>query len=307
MTDIASDLGVAATGTGAAGTQPDAAAETPPGIIATDDERYNATLIRREDQHESLAYFWVRFDEEPTPFEPGQYMTIGVFVDGKIVQRPYSVASSPAVAGDTGYEFYLRLVQGGTFTPILWGLPVGHRMRMIGPKGKFLLEPDDDRVHLFVSSGTGNAPFVSMMRDMLAAGRPRRAVFMNGVSHVRDLGYRDIVEDWAASGDYPVTFIPTVSRPNDPLNADWTGRTGRVESIVEPVVAEHGLDPGATFAYLCGNPDMITSAEEKLLGRGYAEEQVHKELYWPKGKEPRGLVAGDLAAAIDAAEHNADQ
>ena len=145
-----------------------------PGIIATEDERYNATLIRRVDQHDSLAYFWVRFDEEPTPFEPGQYMTIGVFVDGKIVQRPYSVASAPHSSGDTGYEFYLRLVVGGTFTPILWDLPVGHRMRMIGPKGKFLLEPDDDRTHLFVSSGTGNAPFISMMRDRLKAGAPRR-------------------------------------------------------------------------------------------------------------------------------------
>ena len=74
---------------------------SPRAVIATDDERYNASLIRREDQHESLAYFWVRFDGEPTPFEPGQYMTIGVFVDGKIVQRPYSVASAPRVAGTT--------------------------------------------------------------------------------------------------------------------------------------------------------------------------------------------------------------
>ena len=225
-------------------------AAPPPGIIATDDERYNATLVRRVDQHESLAYFWVRFDEEPTPFEPGQYMTIGVFVDGKIVQRPYSVASAPGVAGDTGYEFYLRLVQGGTFTPILWDLPVGHRMRMIGPKGKFLLEPDDDRAHLFISSGTGNAPFVSMMRDD-TRGRPTATGRVHERrSHARDLGYRDVVEDWAASGAYPVTFIPTVSRPDDPLNADWTGRTGRVESIVEPVVAELGLDP-ATRSRTC--------------------------------------------------------
>jgi ferredoxin--NADP+ reductase len=307
MTDTAGDLEVAVTRAGAAGTPPDAAPETPPGIIATDDERYNATLVRRVDQHESLAYFWVRFDGEPTPFEPGQYMTIGVFVDGKIVQRPYSVASAPGVAGDTGYEFYLRLVQGGTFTTILWDLPVGHRMRMIGPKGKFLLEPDDDRTHLFISSGTGNAPFVSMMRHTLAAGRPRRAVYLNGVSHARDLGYRDIVEGWAASGSYPVTFIPTVSRPNDPMNADWRGRTGRVESIVGPIVDELGLDPGDTVAYLCGNPDMIQSAEATLLEIGFPEEAVKKELYWPKGKEPRGVAAGDLAAAIDAAEANADQ
>src|SRR5438093_2804716 len=108
-------------------------------------------------------------------------MTIGVFADGKLVQRPYSVASSPRVASE-GYEFYVRLVQGGQFTPLLWRLPVGHGMRMIGPKGKFLLEPDDDRVHLFISSGTGNAPFVAMMRHLLKEGGARPVVFLNGVS-----------------------------------------------------------------------------------------------------------------------------
>ena len=283
------------------------AAPAPSGLIATDDERYNASLIKRVDQHESLGYFWVKFDGEPTPFEPGQYMTIGVFVDGKIVQRPYSVASPPIDAGDTGYEMYLRLVVGGTFTPVLWDLPVGHRMRMIGPKGKFMLEPADERTHLFISSGTGNAPFISMMRQALADDRPRQAIFLNGVSHVRDLGYRDILEGWEASGEYPVRYIPTVSRPNDPMNADWTGRTGRVETIVAPIVEELGLRPHDTIAYLCGNPDMIQSAEETLLGLGFAPEAIKKELYWPKGKEPRGAAAADLAAAIDAAEANADQ
>jgi len=268
---------------------------------------YNATLVRREDATESLASFWVRFEGDPTPFEPGQYMTIGVMVDGKLVQRPYSVASPPSRAGDDGYEFYVRLVQGGTFTPILWELPVGHGMRMIGPKGKFMLRPDDDRTHVFISSGTGNAPFISMMRQLLVDGRPRPTVMLNGVSHAHELGYRDLLEGWQASGEYPVTFVPTVSRPNDPLNASWMGRTGRVETILGPVLDEMGLSPANSIAYICGNPDMIVSAEETLLGRGYPEDQVHKELYWPKGKEPRGMAGMDLAAAIDAAEANADE
>jgi ferredoxin--NADP+ reductase len=249
----------------------------------------------------------VKFDGEPTPFEPGQYMTIGVFVNGKIVQRPYSVASPPAVSGTEGYEFYVRLVQGGTFTPILWELPIDHGMRMIGPKGKFMLLPNDDRVHVFISSGTGNAPFVSMMRQLLIDGAPRRAIMLNGVSYGHELGYRELLDGWQASGEYPVTYVPTVSRPNDPSNAEWTGRTGRVESILGPVLDEQGLTPANSIAYICGNPDMILSAEETLLGRGYPEEQIHKELYWPKGKEPRGAAAADLAAAIDAAEANADQ
>ena len=104
-----------------------------------------------------------------------------------------------------------------------------------------------------------------------------------------------------------MTYVPTVSRPNDPVNAAWRGRTGRVESILGPVLDELGLTPAESIAYICGNPDMILSAEETLLARGYPEEQVHKELYWPKGKEPRGVAGVDLAAAIDAAEANADQ
>ncbi len=274
--------------------------ETKPlGAIIAEDERYNASLNRREDAHESLATFWVKFDGDPTPFESGQYMTIGVFTEGdgtappRIVQRPYSIASDPDVAGSEGYEMYVRLVDGGQFTPLLWQLPVGHRMRMIGPKGKFVLEPEDDRTHLFISSGTGNAPFVSMMKALLREGRPRKAVFLNGVSYERDLGYRDLLEGWerdwqSGDGGYPVTFLPSVSRPSAPENAGWTGRRGRVETIVRPVCDELGLAPDNAIAYICGNPDMILTVEETLHRRGFAEEQVKKELYWPKGKEPRG-------------------
>jgi ferredoxin-NADP reductase len=276
------------------------AAPAATGVIEREAPQYNARLVRREDETESLAYFWVRFDGEATPFESGQYMTIGVMVDGRIVQRPYSVASPPAVIDTEGYEFYVRLVHGGTFTPLLWELPVGHRMRMIGPKGKFTLREDDDRTHVFISSGTGNAPFVSMMKELLVHGRPRNVVFLNGVSHAHELGYRPILERWERMGEYPVRYIPTVSRPADPRNAGWTGRTGRVETILGPVLDELGLTPADSVAYLCGNPDMILSAEETLLARGYPEDQVHKELYWPKGKEPRGIVgAADLAANAD--------
>jgi ferredoxin/flavodoxin---NADP+ reductase len=170
-----------------------------------------------------------------------------------------------------------------------------------------MLLPDDDRTHIFISSGTGNAPFVAMMRQLLIDGKPRPVVFLNGVSYASELGYRERVEDWERSGEYPVRFIPTVSRANDPANAGWTGRTGRVEAILAPVLDELGLSPANSIAYICGNPDMIVTAEETLLGRGYPEDQVHKELYWPKGKEPRGASGADLAAAIEMAESNEDQ
>ena len=255
-------------------------------LISPEEEHYNATLVKREDDSDSLARFWVRADGPAVHFEPGQYMTIGVYADDRLYQRPYSVASAPADTGEEGFEFYVRLVPILRFTTLLWRLPVGHEMRMIGPKGRFLLEPDDERTHLFVATGTGIAPFIAMSRHLLALGTPRRTVILHGCSHQDELGYQGLLDGWGRDGTYPMTYVPTISRPHDPRNAGWKGYTGRAESVVLDVCREHGLAPEGTVVYLCGNPDMILNVEGVLLGAGFPEFHVKKELYWPKGKKP---------------------
>jgi ferredoxin/flavodoxin---NADP+ reductase len=254
-------------------------------VIDSGAEQYNAVLAKRVDLTPDLGYFWVKFEGSATHFEPGQYMTTGVFADSKLVQRPYSVASAPAEAGTTGYELFVRLVPILRFTTLLWRLPIGHRMRMIGPKGRFLLEPDDRRTHLYVSTGTGIAPFISMIRQSMIDSRPRRSVILNGVSYAEELGYRDELESLEAEGGYPLHYVPTVSRGQDPRNSGWQGRTGRVEAVVTDVCREFGLRPDRTVVYICGNPDMILNVERELMGRGFPEFHVKKELYWPKGKD----------------------
>jgi ferredoxin--NADP+ reductase len=270
MTDIATD------------TTPQVELQDRP--IAPESVHYNARLSRRVDMTESLGFFWVS-GNEPLDFEPGQYLTIGVESNGKLIQRPYSVASSPREMDD-GYEFYVRLVNGGLFTPLLWRLPEGHGMSIRGPKGKFVLEPEDDRQHVFISSGTGIAPFISMMKTMLIDGSPRPVITLHGASYEYDLGYRELLEEWLAEETYPLEYVPCISRPNAPENAGWNGRVGRVEAIVPAVYDEMGLNPDNSIAYICGNPDMINAVDALLLERGFPEEQIKKELYWPKGKEP---------------------
>jgi ferredoxin/flavodoxin---NADP+ reductase len=259
-------------------------------VIEPEAEPYNATLVRREDLTDDLAYFWVRFDGEATPFEPGQYMTTGVVCDGKMLQRPYSVASPPSVADSEGYEFFVRLVPILRFTQALWRLPIGHRMRMIGPKGRFMLEPDDERTHLYVSTGTGIAPFISMIRETMAQGDARRTVLLNGCSYEEELGYRPELEAWQADPAYRLTYVPTISRPADPRNAAWTGRTGRADDVILDVCRDLDLDPDQTVVYICGNPDMILNVEAALMENGFPEFHVKKELYWPKGKSPTGVM-----------------
>ena len=78
--------------------------------------------------------------------------------------------------------------------------------------------------------------------------------------------------------------MPTISRPADPRNAGWAGRTGRAEHVVQSVCHDLHLRPDRTVVYICGNPDMILNAESVLMDSGFPEFHVKKELYWPKGK-----------------------
>jgi ferredoxin--NADP+ reductase len=253
-------------------------------VIEPDADVYNATLVRRVDLTDELAYFWVKMDGPAIPFESGQYMTTGVLTEGRMLQRPYSVASAPSVADSEGYEFFVRHVPIVRFTTALWRLPLGHRMRIIGPKGRFLLEPDDRRAHLYVSTGTGIAPFISMIRETVAHGAPRRTILINGCSYEDELGYRDEIEGWVRDPHYKVSYVPTISRPGHPRNAGWDGHTGRAEQVIGDVCREYGLKPDRTVVYICGNPEMILNVEADLMRRGFPEFHVKKELYWPKGK-----------------------
>ena len=131
-----------------------------------------------------------------------------------------------------------------------------------------------------------------MMRQTLIDGGPRRTVLLHGCSYVEELGYRDELEAWQRDGTYPVTYVPTISRPTDPRNEGWTGRTGRAEAVIDEVCKDLGLRPDRTVVYICGNPDMILNVESRLMDRGFPEFHVKKELYWPKGKVVPPLEGG---------------
>jgi ferredoxin/flavodoxin---NADP+ reductase len=249
-----------------------------------DDYPYNGRLSRWEESTPGLAIIGVQALEEPFPFEPGQYATLGlVGHDGpKLIQRPMSVSSSADDLNE--YEFFIRLVEVGGFTPLLWERAVGDPINIKGPKGKFLLQEDGRRA-LFVASGTGLAPFMSMIDTLRDRGQTRDIVLLHGVSHEHDLAWRDELEALEAGDEFPLRYVPTVSRPNE--NPNWAGCTGRVETIVESQLDAHGLTPETATIYLCGNPEMISAVDEIATARGFPPEQIRKELYWPKGREHR--------------------
>lgn len=268
----------------------------PVGPVARRVLEANATLTARVDLTRTIARFVVRPDDGVSPFEPGQYFALGLTVDGRPLLRPYSTASAPDPRAEL--EFLIRLVPGGALTPRLWALRPGDRLRIGGAKGLFTLRSGDPRTHLFVATGTGLAPFVAMVASLTGSGaegaerasgsRPAgrrgtaapRAIVIHGVSHAGELAYRDRLERLAADG-VGVHYVPVVSRPTDPANVGWTGRIGRLDAQLGDVCATHRLDPASSVAYLCGNPEMIATAERILAVRGFAREAIVSEQYWP--------------------------
>lgn len=239
----------------------------------------NATIVARADLTNTIAFFRVRPDGPPDAFVPGQYVALGVAAE-RVIERPYSIASS-ARRIDEGYELYVRLVSGGALTPLLFRTRAGDRVTLRRPKGRFTLQPDDRRTHLFVATGCGLAPFMSMLRTLDDDGAPRPVVLLHGVSYADELGYRDELESLAADPRWSLRYVPTVSRPREARNEGWTGRTGRAEAVLSPLLAELGIAPERMVAHVCGNPEMTVVVEAILRATGLGAGSIHKELYWP--------------------------
>jgi ferredoxin-NADP reductase len=251
-----------------------AAAASPAGVFVP-----NATLLRRVDLTASVARFIVRGDGPAAPHVAGQYLALGIWADGRLLQRPYSTASPPTASYEL--EFLIRRVGHGALTPRLWDLRPGARLRLGPPKGLLTLDPRRDRAAVFAASGTGLAPIISMLAAVLAGpteARPPRMIVLHGVSYAAELAYRERLERWAAGPG--LVYEPVVSRPWDPLNAGWDGAVGHLDVALDAAWQRHRLDPQQTVAYLCGNPEVIAAATQLLAARGVPPDAVVAERYW---------------------------
>ncbi len=271
----------------------------------------NAKVISRHDLTHELSVVQVQPDGGVVPhFEPGQFITLGLTREqtaplsvaspgpataqakapspgSRLVRRAYSIASAPRVIDHI--ELYIVLVEEGKLTPRLWTLHEGDRLWMDREcKGNFTLrDVPDGRDLVMVSTGTGLAPFMSMLRQYRGTGRWRRFVLMHGARCVADLGYRQELEAIGRE-DPTLVYLPTVTR--EPADSPWRGQRGRVQAMLEPQMYQSlvgaSLDSTQCSVFLCGNPAMIDEMSPKLEARGFVRAahgqpgNLHYERYW---------------------------
>lgn len=236
-------------------------------------------------------------------FKPGQFAVLGLPVNaprcvmsdpeegevkGPLIRRAYSIASASL---ERDYlEFYITLVRSGQLTPRLFALSPGDRL-WLGPKitGTFTLDQAPVEKHvLMVATGTGLAPYMSMMRTVLGAAEDRLFAVVLGARHSWDLGYHaELVTMSRISPRF--TYLPVISRPaEEPV--PWNGPTGYVMDLVTggAVTEAWGFapKPADTSVFLCGNPAMIEDMCTLLGDHGFVEHsrktpgEIFVERYW---------------------------
>lgn len=265
--------------------------------------RYNATVTGREEINPQLIVLRVQPDGELFPFNPGQFAVLGLLAGeprvpeadaeesapdpGKLIRRAYSIASSSV---ERRYvEFYLTLVNTGELTPRLFALRHGSRL-FLSPKASGLFTLDrvpSEKAVILIATGTGLAPYMSMLRTMLIHESERKFVVLHGARCSWDLGYRAELESLARIRPN-FTYIPSITRPEQ--DPHFRGSTGRIQNLLEQGVVESlsglPLDPALAEVFLCGNPDMIRLVKDLLQTRGFVADQgkelgtVHVEEYW---------------------------
>ncbi len=215
--------------------------------------------------------YWIELPEaESFDFKPGQFVTLDLPIHEKRNKRwrSYSIASMPN--GSNIIELVIVYMDGGLGTDYIFSnIEVGSELLLRGPQGVFVL-PDEMPEDLFmICTGTGIAPFRSMINYIKKNLKPHNNIYLIfGTRTKEDLLYYDELKTLDEQME-KFQYHPTLSREK------WFGRTGYVHPVYEQLAKDK---PNAKFM-LCGWKVMVDEAKQRILDMGFDKSAIHLELY----------------------------
>lgn len=263
----------------------------------------NAIVSQKIDVSSNLIILRVVPDGwELSDFESGQFTMVGLFPDSprhpssdpdsrkfapdKLIKRAYSITS--ASMAKEYLEFYIAIVRSGDLTPRLHNLNVGDKLWLSNRNvGMFTLQQVPPKTNIVLAAtGTGVAPYISMIRSKLTTDQQEKVAIIHGARHSWDLGYSSELNTLQRICPN-FTYIPIIDHPDEePIN--WNGETGFIHDLWDskPLQQKWGeITPENTHIFLCGNPLMIEAMTKVLEQQNFSLHskkspgQIHTEAF----------------------------
>lgn len=235
---------------------------------------YDSTITKVEQEGPQTRRFWVQVEGEETfDFEAGQFVTMDLPIHEKRLKRwrSYSIANGPD--GTNILEFCIvRLPEGLGTTYLFEEAKVGTSIRFKGASGAFVLPKELDHEMILICTGTGVAPFRSMLHQIAKEQIAHRGIHLIFGTRTKDnILYRQELDQ--LTKEIP-NFNYTIVLSRAP---HWTGWKGHVHQVYGHYYQEVKSD---RKFYLCGWSKMIDQGVEQLTAdMGYDKSQVIYELY----------------------------
>lgn len=221
---------------------------------------YTIELIGKQNVAERIVI--LRFTK-PTGFSfvPGQFVQVRVPDGDALLLRSYSLSSTPV---DPYLELCVKILSGGKASALLDSLQIGEQIEISEPRGFFVIQPEHAKRKIFIATGTGIAPIMSMIEG--SHGSEGTTTLLFGVRTEEDLFWTERFEK-IKHNQSGFDSAVTLSQPS----SGWTGKKGRVtEHLPIELSAEY---------YICGNAEMVKDVRHLLLADGVNTKSIHLEIF----------------------------
>ena len=243
---------------------------------------YDSEIVKIEEQTPTTRRFWLQLpaQEEPFAFRAGQFITMDLPIGQKRLERwrSYSIANAPDNTNEV--ELCIVNLDGGSATSYLFDeARVGTPIRFKGPDGVFTLPATVDKDLVFVCTGTGVAPFRSMIWDLYRQGKTDLSIHLIfGTRYADGILYREEFEHLLQEmPNFRYSVALSREQAIDPDEFAFPVVSGYVHQVYQEAYGDVRDD---IAFYLCGWSQMIDEATETLTEQmGYDQRQVIFELY----------------------------